>query len=429
MKLADWLHANGDHGTWPATWYAEGLDLPAPLPPLSGEAHADLCIVGAGITGLSAALHAARAGMRVVVLEAQRLGWGASGRNGGQAGRGLNWSQDRLEARLGARRARDAWDLCDAAVRLTVALADAHAPDALQGAGIVSASGDAAGFDAKARDAEALNARYGAGVEVLAASDLATRIGSSAHHGGILDPAGRYLNPLAYTLGLARAAREAGAAIHEGSEVLDVADGVVSTATGRVGARRVLLAGNGYGRGLAGATAARVLPINNYIAVTEPLGALAPMREPVAVADSRFVVNYFWQSRDGRLVYGGGESYGRRFPRDIRAKVRANLARTYPELAEVELTHAWGGTLAVTATRLPHVAEIERNIYAAGGYSGHGLALAAMAGKVCVEAMTGDRRQLDLLESLPVPALPGGRWMGPWAAQAGMLWGALRDRF
>ena len=424
-----WLHANGDAGAWPATWYAEGLDLPPALPALEGEAEADLCVVGAGITGLSAALHAAQAGMRVVVLEAQRVGWGASGRNGGQAGRGLNWSQARLEARLGARTARGIWDLCDAAVRLTGDLAERHAPGAMQGSGIVSAAGDAREYDARAREAEALNARYGAGVEVLGPSDLSGMTGSTAHHGGLLDPQGKYLNPLAYSLGLARAARSAGAAIHERSEVTAIAEGVVSTAGARVRARRVLLAGNGYAAGLAARTASRVLPINNYIAVTAPLGERAPMKRRVAVADSRFVVNYFWQSRDGRLVYGGGESYGRRFPRDIRAKVRANLARTYPDLSDVDLTHAWGGTLAVTATRLPYVSEIADGFYAAGGYSGHGLALAGMAGKAVAEAARGDRARLDLLGALPVPALPGGRWLGPWAAQAGMLWGALRDRF
>jgi gamma-glutamylputrescine oxidase len=222
---------------------------------------------------------------------------------------------------------------------------------------------------------------YGTAYEVLDRDAMRARIGTAAYAGGVLDMSAGYCNPLAYVLGLARAAE-------------------------------------------------RVLPINNYIAVTEPL-AEPPFRTEwgkPAVADSRFVVNYFWQTRDGRLVYGGGESYGRRFPRDIRARVRRNLSRVYPHLRDVAFSHAWGGTLAVTATRLPLLAEPAPGRFVAGGYSGHGLALSALFGAVAVEAMRGERVRFDLLASLPVPALPGGRWIGGLAAQAGMVWGSVVDR-
>jgi gamma-glutamylputrescine oxidase len=372
-----WLHANGDVGVWPRTWYAEGVTFPKPHEPLRGDVAADLCVVGAGITGLSAALHAAQAGMRVVVLDAHRVGWGASGRNGGQVGSGFNWSQDQLAARLGPD-AHALWDLSEEAKSLTRRLISDHAPEADFRPGVLYASlseRDMPDYEAWA----AVMARdYGAPVEVLDRARLATTIGTEAYAGGVLDHGAGYCNPLAYVLGLARAAEAAGVTIHERTEVTRIVR-AVNTTRGRVDARFVLQATNGYGRHLTGPTAARVLPINNYIAVTEPLEN-PPMSEPVAVADGRTVVNYFWQTRDGRLVYGGGESYGRRFPRDIGRRVRANMARVYPQLTGVRFTHEWGGTLAVTATRLP------------------------------------------------VPALPGGRVVGPLAAQAGMALGALRDR-
>ncbi|GIT90031.1 gamma-glutamylputrescine oxidase [Jannaschia pagri] len=424
-----WLHANGDDGTWPRTWYADGLALPAPYAPLVGAATADLCVIGAGITGLSAALHAAEAGMSVIVLDAQRVGWGASGRNGGQVGSGFNWDQDRLEARLGPKAARALWTVAEEAKSLTKRLIHAHAPAADLRPGILSAVRTEAELAGYAEWAEGMNRDYGTAYTALDRSDLEHRIGTTAYAGGILDPSAGYCNPLAYTLGLARAAAAAGVRIHEGSEVTRIGDRV-ETAAGAVTARFTLLATNGYAPHLLAKTAARVLPINNYIAVTAPLKTppFDPSLEPPAVADSRFVVNYFWQTRDGRLVYGGGESYGRRFPSDIAGRVRRNLRRVYPHLADVAFSHAWGGTLAVTATRLPYVAEVAPGVFSAGGYSGHGLALSALCGATCVDAMRGQRDRFDVLRTLPVPALPGGRWLGPLGAQAGMLLGAVADR-
>ncbi|MCK0167800.1 FAD-binding oxidoreductase [Jannaschia sp. S6380] len=425
--MSSWLHANGDRGTWPATWYAKGLTLPDPHPPLRGHADADLCIVGAGLTGLSAAIHAAQAGLSVTILEAQRVGWGASGRNGGQVGSGFNWSQRKLAAKLGPDKARALWTLAEDAKTLTRDLVATHAPEADWRPGILSACCTEAEFAAAREAAAWMAARHGTATEILDRDDMEARIGTRAYAGGVLDASGGYINPLAYALGLARACIDAGVTIHETSEVHRIAPGRVATAQGTVSARHILHATNGYAPHLTAKTAARVLPINNYIAVTEPLDA-PPMANPVAVADSRFVVNYFWQTRDGRLLYGGGESYGKRFPRDIRARVRANIARVYPDLRDVPLTHAWGGTLAVTATRLPYLAELAPGVFATGGYSGHGLALSGLFGKVCVEAMQGERGRFDLLAGLPVPALPGGRWLGGWMAQAGMVWGGLVDR-
>jgi gamma-glutamylputrescine oxidase len=424
-----WLHANGPGGAYPDTLWAAAAEPLERLPPLRGEVAAELCVVGGGITGLSAALHAAEAGMDVIVLEAHRVAWGASGRNGGQVGTGLNWGQRALEARLGRDRARALWGLTEEAKALTRALIARHAPEAGYRPGVLSAALTRAEAEDHAREATWMSRHYGVAPEILGPGEVARLTGSRAFRGGALDRTAGFCNPLLYALGLARACLAAGVRMHEGTEIVRAGPGHVEGGSGSVRAPRVVLAVNGYAPRLHPGLGARVLPINNYIAATEPLGHRAPMPEPLAVADSRFVVNYFWQDPAGRLIYGGGESYGRRYPRDIARRVRRNMARVYPGLADVPFTHAWGGTLAVTATRLPLVRELEPGLLAAGGYSGHGLALAGLAGKVLAEAARGERARLDLLASLPVPALPGGRWLGGAAATAGMAWMAARDRF
>ena len=423
-----WLHANGDRGAYAATAYATP-DAP-PRPPLKGRHEADLCVVGGGLTGLSAALHAAQAGQRVILLDAQRVGWGASGRNGGQVGSGFNWDQRRLAARLGRPEAHALWRAAEDAKALTRELIAAHAPDAPWRPGIVQASLTAAEHAAAADAAAHLREAHAHPLQVLDRDALAARIGTAHYAGGVLDPTAATTNPLAYALGLARAAEAAGATLHEGSEVHAIRPRgdvhQVATAQGVVTARHVVHATNGYGAHLTRHAAARLLPINNFVAATPP-GA-GPMPAPLAVADSRTVVNYFHQTEDGTLIYGGGESYGRRVPADIRARVRANLARVYPDLVEIPLPHAWGGTLAVTATRLPVLARPRPGLIVAGGYSGHGLALAALYGQAAAQAAGGDPARLEELARLPAPALPGGRWLGGLAANAAMAWGALRDR-
>ncbi|MFA5538446.1 MAG: FAD-binding oxidoreductase, partial [Gemmobacter sp.] len=194
-------------------------------------------------------------------------------------------------------------------------------------------------------------------------------------------------------------------------------------------AGHVVLACNGYLGGLEPQVAARVMPINNFIIATEPLGGRATeiLSEPVAVADTRFVVNYWRLSEDGRLLFGGGESYGYRFP-DIVRTVRRPMLQVYPQLADARIDHAWGGTLAITMNRLPCFARPHPNVLSASGYSGHGVAMATMAGKVLAEAVAGRAGRFDLMAGLPAARFPGGgalRW--PLLVLA-MTWYSLRDR-
>ncbi|MGA1685254.1 MAG: NAD(P)/FAD-dependent oxidoreductase [Gemmobacter sp.] len=425
------LHANDRAGAYPPSWYAATAEPLAPFAPLEGEVRADVCVIGAGYTGLSAALHLAERGLDVVVLEAQRVGFGASGRNGGQVGSGQRLDQEELEARLGPGPARALWDIAEEAKALTRDLARRHAGGADYRPGVAFACERPAQVAASHAHARHLSRVYG--YDAIAPLDrdaMARLTGSARHAGGFLDRGAGHLHPLRYALGLARAAAAAGVRIHEGAEVRRLTEGaevVVETDRGRVRAGHAILACNGYLGDLAPRVARHVMPINNFIVATEPLGAAAPMAEPVAVADSRFVVNYWRQSDDGRLIFGGGESYGWRFP-DIARTVRPALARIYPALADVPFSHAWGGTLAITPSRLPAFLRVGRNVLSASGYSGHGVALATMAGRILAEAVAGQAGRFDLMAGLPVGRFPGGAALRHPILVLAMTWYGLRDR-
>ncbi len=431
MARLDLMTVNDRPGRHPASWYAASAAPLADFPPLVGETQADVCVVGGGYTGLSAALHLAEAGLDVVLLEANRVGWGASGRNGGQVGIGQRQDQDWLERVAGQGPARALWDLGLEAVALVKALVARHGIECDLRPGVAHVAHrvrDAA----EHRDyAEKLARDYGYGGALpLDRAEAAAMLGTEAYHGGIHFTEAAHLHPLDYARGLARAAAAAGVRIHETSRMLRRDGRRVETAEGAATARQVVLALNGYHGDLEPGLSARVMPINNFIVATAPLGdrAAAIIPSGVAAADSRFVVNYWRMSADGRLLFGGGESYGWRFPRDIPALVRPRLAAVYPALAAAPIDYAWGGTLAITVNRMPAFRRLAPGVYAAGGYSGHGVALATLAGKLIAEAATGDAGRFDVFAGLPQPEFPGGallRW--PLLVLA-MSWYALRDR-
>ena len=377
----DLLYANDRRGEYPQSWYAETAELLPPFEPLRGETRADVCVVGAGYTGLSAALHLARAGARVTVVEAQRVGFGASGRNGGQLGGGQRVDQIKLEAMLGRDAAHRLWTLGEDAKALVKSLVAELGLDVQLRPGVAWSGSTQGEVDDLHRYAAHLASDYG--YEHMEVMDQAAWRGlcpSPDYKGGIVDWDAAHLHPLRLVLGLARACAAAGVRIHETSAAHHVAPGspaLVQTDRGRVLADAVILAGNGYLGGLDRRVAARVMPINNFIVATEPLGARAAevLTRDVAVADSRFVINYFRMTPDQRLLFGGGESYGYRFPADIRAVVRKPMLTVFPSLANVQLTHAWGGTLAITMKRLPYLARV-----APGGAAG-GAATAALVRK------------------------------------------------
>lgn len=428
------LHSNDALGAYPDSWYAATANALDPFARLQGETRADVCVIGGGYTGLSAALHLAQAGRRVVLLEAHRVGFGASGRNGGQLGSGQRVEQEALEKLVGAGEARALWDMAEDAKTLVKGLVAQHdiACDLKPGvAWTGSSKGDVADLHAHAAH---LERTYGYdALEVLDAQACAAICPSPDYCGGVLDMGAGHLHPLNYALGLARAAAAAGVEICEQSEVTRIDQGdpaVVHTAQGAVRADHVVLACNGYLGGLNGQVAARVMPINNFIAATEPLGDAADhvLARDVAVADSRFVVNYFRLSADKRLLFGGGETYGYRFPDDIAALVRKPMSEIFPHLRDIRIDYAWGGTLAITMRRMPYLARVAPNMLSASGYSGHGVGTATHAGQLMALAIQGDGDGFDTMARIPSQMFPGGAALRPPLLVLAMTWYALRDR-
>lgn len=418
----------------PLTYY-EATSRPLPgFPALKGAKRADVCVIGAGFTGISAALNLAEAGYSVIVLEQGRVASGASGRNGGQIHTGLRKDQLYLERKFGPAQARMLWDVGQAAAADMDLRIKKHRIDAEKREGLIYADHRGRFVDDTHRYIDHLREHYAYDkAEKLGMDEIRSLIRSSDYEGGMIDRGGGHLHPLKYARGLARAAMKAGADIYEDTKALGIASGkkaLVTTSSGSVTADWVLVAGDSLMHGLVPEADARILPIASTIGVTKPLGKklLDYLNTPMAVADSRFVVNYFRPTPDGRLFFGGGESYSTTYVADPASKVRAALRTVFPDLADTEFDYAWSGVVGVTATRLPMIRRLQPNVLMAAGYSGQGVALAPFAGKVMAEAVAGTMERFDVLSQLPVPPFPGGAALRQPLLVLAMLWYALRDR-
>jgi gamma-glutamylputrescine oxidase len=419
-----------------ASWYAATATPFPALPGLQQDARADVCVVGAGYTGLGAALELARRGVSVTVLEAAQVGSGGSGRNGGQVHTGQRNDQAWLEKTVGRDDALALWRMSQAARAHLLGLIATHqiACDFTQG--MIHARHRKGGKAEDAAHIDFMASRYGYDqLALIGEDDLARDLGTDVYHGGLVDRGGGHLHPLNLALGMARAAMAAGAVIHEHSRATawrrEGGSIVVETEKGRVICDQLILTGDGYLDELAGGAArARVMPINNFILATQPLGERADdiIRSGAAVADTRFVVSYFRKSPDGRLIFGGGENYSPGFPRDLKGFVRRHMLKVYPGLADVEVSHAWGGTLGITVHRAPFVRQLAPGVRIAAGYSGQGVMLAPWFGKLLADATLGEEAGVELLSRLPVPPFPGGRLLRWPLTVAGLSWYALRDR-
>lgn len=431
----DLLTANDKQGEYPLSYYADTARHLDRFPEAAGDINCDVCVVGAGFTGLSTAWHLAQRGYDVVVLEAQRVGFGASGRNGGQASTGQRRDQQDLETMLGTRHARELWDIGCQAVDLVRNLCTMDEVHTTFTPGIVHPVHRKRDHRHDSEHVAHMKQTYGYDrISLLDPGACRDIVNSPAYHGGTLDLGSGHVNPLELVLGLARLAATAGARIFEGSRVEGITESdpaLVKTARANVTARYVVLACNGYLGNMQQHVAARVMPINNFIVSTKPMSPEAQeqiIRHNYAVADSKFVVNYYRFSEDHRLLFGGTESYGYKFPTDIAGAVRKPLTRIFPQLKDVEIEHAWGGTLGITMNRMPHYERMGGNILTMSGFSGSGVALGTLSGQIAAEAIAGQAERFDIMARVPTVPFPGGSAFRSPLLILAMLWHSLRDR-
>ena len=422
--------------SYPTSYYAATANSEGAYPALEGEVQADVCVIGAGFTGLSSALHLAEKGYSVTVLDAEKVGWGASGRNGGQLSQGQRIGHDEIVEKVGREAADVLWDLSLDSVDLVKDLIKKHNIQCDLKSGVMHVAAKPSHIDDIKEEYEYYREvlKYN-DVKYVDKQDVEGMLGTDKYHNGLVMTDGAHLHPLNYALGLADAAVAAGVKIYENSRVTSYKGGdgaEVITEKGVVKAKYILLACNGYLGNLAPKVAGKIMPINNFILATEPLSeelCRKINREDYAVADTKFVINYFKLSGDNRLLWGGGENYTKAFPKDIPNFVRKYMLEFYPELKDVKIDYGWGGTLAVTMNRMPHFDRIEENVFVAQGYSGHGVAMATLGGKLMAEAISGSAEKFDAFKNVPTPTFPGGtllRWPG---LVAGMLYYSMRDRF
>ena len=430
------LYANDQPGQHAPSWYAASANPIKEFPKASGQLKFDMAVIGAGYSGLSSALHLAEWGYRVCVLDAHRVGWGASGRNGGQVGSGQRIGQDELEELVGETLARQAFDIGVGAGDLVRALIEKYQIDCAYREGTIEAF-HRARFDKEGREyVELLNEKYNySSMSFLEPAEMAEKVGSPDYSAGILDTRTGHLHPLNYARGLARACVDAGVEIFEMSRVDSVEGGKpcrVKTNSAEISADHVILATNGYMGGLDKKVADCVMPINNFIIATEPLDDQLVhdlIRDGEAIYDSRFVVNYFRISEDNRMLFGGGENYSYKFPSNIEKVVRPCMLKVFPQLKDAAVEFAWGGTLAITRKRLPHFEFRKDGIINISGYSGSGIHMATMAGKIVAEAVNGQMAMFDIMSPLPTPKFPGGAALRWPLLPLALTWYAMRDRF
>ena len=416
------------------SWYEETVGERPEFPPLDGDRQADVAIIGGGFTGLSAAAHLAKAGVDVTLIEAHRVGDGASGRNGGQLGTGQRSWAEELEAELGFTRSKALFDLAEEAKAHLLEFAQTNGIEIDYMPGQLSVAHRRRYLDAYRAHADIMRERYSyPHIAFMGAAETAERLGSRRYFGGLRDTGTGHIHPLKLVVGTARIATAAGAHLFEGTMAtqINTLSGKVRVTTphGTVTAEKCLVATDAYTGDLEPSTAAHLLPIGSYIGATVPLGTDSPVLPGgESVDDSRFVVRYFRKSKDGRLLFGGREVYSRTSPREIRAQIRRQISEVYPYLRDVEITHAWGGSVGITMPRRPFVREVMPNVIAAGGYSGHGVMLANFMGRLYAEAVAGNRDRLRLLEELRIPPFPGGTRFRHALLFLALNWYALRDR-
>jgi gamma-glutamylputrescine oxidase len=425
----------------PVNSYYVASAHPAPVrPALVGTADCDVCVVGGGIAGCSAAVHLAERGYRVVLLEENRVGWGASGRSGAQAIHGVAASQSKVERLIGSQAARIVWDVTVEGLDLLRELISRHqiACDWTDGHLLTAIKPR---HDAEIQDElEALRGRYDyQSVRYMPRDEVRSVLASDRYLSALYDTRSGHLHPLNYTLGLAVAAERAGVLIYEGSRALSFSNDLnataagtvrVRTAGGEIRSRHLVLCGNVYLADTAPSLASKIMAVATYIVATEPLGAERArglIRSNAAVSDMNWVLDYFRLSADHRLLFGGRVNYSGLSSFDAPGATRARMLSVFPQLADVRIEFAWGGDVDITLNRAPHFGRLAPNVYFLQGFSGHGIALTGIAGKLVAQAIAGTAERFDVFARIPHADFPGGAALRRPALVLAMLYYRIRD--
>ncbi|MGQ7847091.1 NAD(P)/FAD-dependent oxidoreductase [Granulosicoccus sp. 3-233] len=428
-------HPYAGDGQHTDSYYAASAN-PAPArAELSGDHQIDVCIVGAGFSGLSTGLHLVEKGYKVAIIEGARVGWGASGRNGGQIVNGLNASLQTIEKRYGrdtstfvAGLVQEGGEIIRERVRsydIQCDLKDGNIFTGLTRAHMK-----------ELEERMQLWASYGIrNQEMLDRKQLREHIDSDIYEGGLIDHSGGHMHPLNLCLGEAAAFEKLGGVIYEMSPVIsvdtDAASPVARTARGSITCKALVLCGNAYLGHVVPTLTSRVMPVSTQVMATEPLGeergnSLIP--QDACVEDIRYILDYYRLSADKRLLFGGGTVYGGADPRDIEGKLRPNMEKVFPQLKGVKVDHAWSGNFALSFSRVPQMGRIGDNTYFAHGYSGHGVTGSHTFGRILSEAIDGELTRFDVFEKVPWYPFPGGRMFRVPYSMVGSWWYGLRDR-
>jgi glycine/D-amino acid oxidase-like deaminating enzyme len=415
------------------SYYAATANDDTRYPVLRGTETADVCVVGGGFSGIATALSLAERGYQVAVLEAERVGWGASGRNGGQMIAGIS-GELRLESQLGEAGRRLLADIRYLGNDIIEGRVTRYEIECDLKRGWMEVAARPRHMAAmRAYVDERREAGDGNALELVEPGDMPRVIGSPLYHGAMVDRRSGHLHPLNLCLGEARAAAALGVRIFEESPVTEVVGGgkpFAATAAGRVEARSIVLAGMTDPRFQTGPLSGLLFPTGSYIVATEPLSERVAREispQDLAVADSNVVLDYFRLSADRRLLFGGRCNYSNRDPRDIRATLRPRLVEVFPQLAGVALDYAWGGKIDIVLTRVPAIGRREPNVYYMQGYCGHGVNATHIAGDIVADAIAGTMERFDLFESIRHIRLPVGQFLGSQMLALGMLYYRVRD--
>ncbi|MEE1921525.1 FAD-binding oxidoreductase [Pseudomonas sp. 148P] len=420
-----------------ASYYAAS-SVPQPdYPQLAGEQRCDVCVVGAGYSGLNTAIELAERGFSVILLEARKVGWGASGRNGGQLIRGVGHGLEQFAPVIGAEGVKQMQLMGLEAVEIVRQRVERHAIACDLTWGYCDLANKPREFDGFAEDAEALRALgYRHELRLVPPEQMHTVIGSSQYAGGLVDMGSGHLHPLNLALGEAAVASGLGVRIFERSAVTRIDYGSevkVHTGQGSVRAGTLVLSCNAYLNDLNRELGGKILPAGSYIIATEPLDedrARQLLPQNMAVCDQRVTVDYFRLSADRRLLFGGACHYSGRDPQDIGAYMRPKMLKVFPQLADVRIDFQWGGMIGIGANRLPQIGRLREqpNVYYAQAYAGHGLNATHLAGRLLGEAISGQQSgRFDLFAKVPHITFPGGKHLRSPLLALGMLWHRLKE--